>query len=536
MIIKTISCLLRVVSCWFFGFLLVFSIPFVATAAVNTTGTNTTAMLPAFPEAVGFGRFAQGGRGGEVVTVTTLADNGPGSLREALGVRNWINGDVVPRTVVFRIGGTITLRSPLWLSSPYLTIAGQTAPGGGIALRTTGDFDGPTLGINSHNIVIRYLRIRPARAPDDSCCGDGISIRGGYDIIIDHCSISWASDEVVDLWFSPRRVTLQNSIIAGARRDHPGKTSGKGLLVGGHSNQVTLYQNLLAHNQQRNPLIITEDDSVFQVVNNVIYNWRYFGSEFIGAPGTTRVNLIANTYLSGPETRLDRYEVLVAAGAQLFLQGNTGPHRRSLWIDDWTMVGAHTPGYNSPASPVLQANRAFSGVAIPVRPAQEAYQHILDEVGAVLPRRDSADQQLIREVQQRLGPTPAPHLPNQWPRLASATPYPDRDLDGMDDRWELLHALNPEDAADRNGDFDGDGYTNLEAFLNQMGRQTDEGIDEDIMDENMDEDITGTPTQLATPTCMPAYVPSTLPPCPSSATTSSTTSQALPYAPSYILR
>lgn len=473
MIIRALSCFLKVSFCCFIGLLLTLAPP-LATVFAHGIAGDSARTLAAFPGAVGFGHHATGGRGGEVVAVTSLADNGPGSLRAAIGVRNWSNGEVVPRTVVFRIGGTITLRSSLWIASPSLTIAGQTAPGGGIALRTTGGFDGPALGINSHNIIVQHLRIRPAEAPESACCADSLAIDGGSDIMIDHCSISWGTDEVVEIWFQSQRITIQNSIIAEGRRNHQGSVGGKGILVGDRSDQITLYRNLMAHNQQRNPLIMTRSNSVSQVVNNLIYNWRYFGSEFLGNSGPTRVNLIGNYYLSGPETRLDRYEVLVFSGARLYLRDNLGPRRPNNWLDDWTMVGTHYPNYDYPAQSILQSNREFADPPVPIISASAVQDQILSQVGATLPRRDLIDQRLIREVELGLNSTvPPPTTMEGWPVLDSAEPYPDIDLDGMDDRWELQQSLNPSDPTDNIGDLDGNGYTNLEEFLSQISASND---------------------------------------------------------------
>lgn len=422
----------------------------------------------AFPGAVGFGRYARGGRGGEVVAVTNLAGAGPGSLRAALSQRRYQDGVVEPRTVIFRVAGTITLHAPLRIQAPYLSIAGQTAPGGGIALRTTGEFDGPALIVQSHDVIIQHLRIRPARAPADACCGDGLAILNGEDVIIDHCSLSWASDEVLDIWYRSRRITVQRSIIAQARRDDPTKVSGKGLLIGDESDQVTLYGNLFAHQLQRSPLILSKTGGTFQVVNNVIYNWRHFGSEFLGSPGPAQVNVIGNTYRPGPETRPERYEILVGRGAQIFVKDNTGPRRPVNSLSDWDMVGHHRPHYNQPAPPTLQNASAFPGPSLPILDAADAYAQVLNSVGAILPTPDPWDRQLIREVREAQRSLRQPPLePDQWPVLNAGVPYPDEDADGMDDRWERQQQLDPSDPNDRNLDPDGDGYTHLENFLHE---------------------------------------------------------------------
>ena len=169
---------------------------------------GTAAAIPAFPGAEGFGANSVGGRGGRVIEVINLNDSGPGSLRAAIEAEG-------SRIVIFRTGGTIELQSGLNIHNPFITIAGQTAPGGGITLRHDPSRNtGVSLGIWTHDVIVRYLGVRPGPSIEESCCVDGVSIQGGHDIILDHVSASWAVDENVNSWYDPHDFTIQWSIIS----------------------------------------------------------------------------------------------------------------------------------------------------------------------------------------------------------------------------------------------------------------------------------------------------------------------------------
>ena len=199
----------------------------------------------AFPGAQGFGRFASGGRGGKVVFVTNTNDSGPGSLRNAL------ENEHGPRTVIFRTGGIIELKKNIGVSDGNVTIAGQTAPAGGITLKNAG------LKITSENHIVRGLRIRPG----DSAVGekpptrDGLALNNGANnVIFDHCSVTWGVDENIQIWRGARGITISNNLIAEGLNEsihHKGKHS-KGLLVGPQTEQISVFRNLLADNHDRN--------------------------------------------------------------------------------------------------------------------------------------------------------------------------------------------------------------------------------------------------------------------------------------------
>src|SRR5688500_12051517 len=228
------------------------------------TSAHLLHAVPAFPGAGGFGANSVGGRRGRVIEVTNLNDAGPGSLRAAIEAEG-------PRNVVFRIGGTIELQSELVLANSFVTIAGQTAPGGGITLKThpSNTRSALTIARGTHDVIIRHLRSRPGphegfpkpksgREPDSSEVKDAIQILGARNVILDHCSASWATDEVVSTFFDAQDVTIQWCIIAEALvKSRPDQSlAGKGLLIGSKGGErISVHHNLLVHNVGRNPMI-----------------------------------------------------------------------------------------------------------------------------------------------------------------------------------------------------------------------------------------------------------------------------------------
>lgn len=418
--------------------------------------------VPAFPGAEGFGAESQGGRGGAVLFVDNLNDSGPGSLRAALEASQ-------PRTIIFRVGGTITLKNELIVTNPYVTVAGQTAPGDGIALRIDGTADIRPLIIETHDVIIRHLRFRSGPGAPDSVNGDAITITGGYNIIIDHSSLSWGTDEVINTWYSPYNVTIQNSIVSEGLYDsvHEKGIHSMGGLFGDKSDRITLYKNLFAHNSQRNPMLKSDESGTFQVVNNVFYHWRYFGAQIGDGEAITRVNFIGNYYKPGPETRTNRYEVLVGTGAEVYVEGNIGPRRTENTQDEWSLVG-DIYNFEQPAATKYRVDTPFDAPEIDVWPALEVYDDILENVGATKPKRDIVDQRVIQDVINGTGKMiDHPDEVGGWPKLANGTPYVDKDQDGMSDEWETGYGFNPNQSDDANQDADGDGYTNIEEFLNE---------------------------------------------------------------------
>lgn len=421
--------------------------------------------IPAFPGAEGYGARAVGGRGGTVIEVTNLNDSGPGSLRASIEASG-------PRIVVFRVGGTITLQSTLLLENPYITIAGQTAPGGGIALRNTSNFNiyedpSATLDIRTHDVVIRHLRIRPGIGGRES---DAIQIyHGTYNLILDHCSLSWAVDEVISSWWDPHDFTIQWCIISEGLRNagHSEGAHSTGLLLGSDGcTRVSVHHNLLAHNNDRNPRIKTS--GVMDIVNNVFYNFGDNAGVFSRDVGPMSINYVGNHVRTGGDSN-DNYEVAVwnkAYPLALYVRDNLGPHRTDAASADNLVV---EPGSRDVLVPARQP-----ALAVVAQSPAQAFHRVIGEAGATLPERDSVDRRVAADAANGTGRIiDNPLQVGGWPDLAAGTPATDTDHDGMPDAWETLHGLKPADPSDGPTDRDGDGYTNVEEFLNG----TDPGSD-----------------------------------------------------------
>lgn len=314
---------------------------FLALILINTftPATKTSEELPAFPGAEGGGSFAKGGRGGTILEVTNLNNAGPGSLREACEAEG-------PRIVIFKVCGIIELDRPLTINNPFLTIAGQTAPGGGITLSGLKS-KGSILTIGTHDIIIRYLRMRkgfnPNAIPQSGDCG---SVSRGHNIIFNHCSLSWTQDENIDAWGSqnvaPHNITYSWNIVSEPLKKHP--TS---ILTGSSSNKLSnamvnidFHHNLLANSSHRNPLI---KHKTCRFVNNIIYNWSFYATQ-IGGGG--QVDIINNIYKPGPisPARIQEVQVYIkpnnttASGApSIYISGNIGPSINNN-PDNWNMV------------------------------------------------------------------------------------------------------------------------------------------------------------------------------------------------------
>ncbi len=434
------------------------------------------AQLSAFPGAEGFGANTLGGRNGKVVKVTNLDDHGPGSLRAALEAEN-------PRIIIFTVGGIINLETKIRIHNPYVTVAGQTAPGDGICLRGEG------IRIYTHDIIIRYLRIRPGDinfGPTNNWGGiDAITIANDpgstdvpYNIIIDHCSLSWSVDEVVDMWFDTHDVTIQNCIIGEAlyKSKHPKGIHSMGMLIGYKATNISVHHNLFFGNNQRNPMI--NGESLVDFRNNLIYNFGknashvYVDPWYI--PKSIRINYVNNFIKKGPDSE-DVHSLSIHERAedhtQIYISGNKGPFANSTNSDNWKMVTVEQ--INGRTLYMLESYRTdqeFSHPFVTTQNAEDAYTYILEKAGATLPRRDPVDKKMINDTKNGKGTfvNSKDHVLS-WPSYRKGTPAKDGDGDGMPDSWEKQHGLNSNDAADQNLDYDNDGYTNIEEYINNTG-------------------------------------------------------------------
>lgn len=416
---------------------------------------------PAFPTAEGWGRYAQGGRGGDVYIVTSLDDSGSGTLREAVEAQG-------PRTVVFAVSGNIMLESTLNIRNPYITIAGQTAPGEGITIA------GAPLYVRTDHVIIRYIRLRMGdynRVEDDALGGRDIS-----DVIIDHVSASWATDECVS-FYRCENLTLQWSFITESLRAsvHFKGNHGYGGIWGGTS---SFHHNLLAHHSSRNPRFDGErtlDDPATDMRNNVVYNW-VFNSAYGGEGGNQ--NMIANYFKPGPATRTDKvsYRIIEPSnGGKWYVADNYVYGNTQVTVDNW--AGGVQPSLLRDTLENLRVDQPFSAAKVTTHTAEEAYELILTEAGTTLPIRDVIDQRIVTEV--RTGTATYGGLATGLdsgiidsqkdvgglPFLRSYSAPLDSNSNGIPDWWSIKYGLNPQ-FLDHAGDLDGDGYTNLEEYLN----------------------------------------------------------------------
>lgn len=464
-------------------------------------------VIPAFPGAWGGGMFTSGGRGGKVIAVTNLNDSGEGSLRAALEEKG-------PRIVVFRVAGTIEVKGDLNIDHPDITIAGQSAPGDGICIAST-------LNINTHNVIVRHLRVRRG-VPVGGQGDDNIGGNPDRDIIIDHCSTSWGMDENISLYRH-----MRPSADGSTRIKDPAKNitiqwtiSSEALDARGHAfggtwggNPSTFHHNLFASNTARNPSIGMSGPFDFR--NNVIFNWRHRSID--GGDETSEINLINNYFRPGPATNDNIRDVFArieqrsmyspgnawAAGdwyekeadrpGKWYVAGNVMDGNEALTNDNWLGMRLKDAGIvGEEAKKEAGVNTPFVGWPVaPHHTAEEAFEAVLAKAGATLPKRDAVDTRVVEMV--RTGkPTTETGIIKE---IAEVGGYPeltydpaqvpvDSDGDGMPDEWETKHGLDPNDPTDGAKDSDGDGYTNVEEYLN--GTNPKEKIDYRNLGNNVD--------------------------------------------------
>jgi len=456
----------------------------IAVLLVAHGSVQAAAGIPAFPGAEGFGANTVGGRGGKVYEVTNTNDSGAGSLRDCVEATG-------PRTCVFKTGGLITLNTPLAVRNPYITIAGQTAPGGGITLRSAAGRN--VFQTRSSQVIMRYLTVRPG--PGGSSHGDQISSNGAAlsNILLDHMTYSWATDVDIETWYRVVNMTLQWSIMSEALdcSTHPEGCHSKGVMLGGYagsesknskgSENISILHNLMAHDAERTPLM--QLCGTAQVVNNVTYNPRWTFSHqqdncYVpanSAPYTSRINWIGNYHKKGPDsTKSIDLKVIpsdsgtYSGGAQVYVHGNIGPSRTSDtqpdsdWVESGSRKFIVTTPADAPTVTTTDALTAYTSVL-----NQAGNSKGLDCDGNWYSRRDAIDTRVVNEVKNGTGHIiDAPSEVGGWITPASGTPCPDSDHDGMPNAWETKYGLDPSNAADGIADADGDGYTNLEEYLN----------------------------------------------------------------------
>lgn len=464
---------------------------------VQATTDAGGAALPAFPGAEGLGAHSVGGRGGTVVKVTNLNDSGPGSFRQAVYTdpRHYAGGaqtytyeseeNYIARldneghkTIVFDVSGIINLESALTIRMPYLTIAGETSPGGVM-------ITGYQTTIMNHDVIMRHMRFRVGshRITDGSGADpeqlDSFDILGKYwggvnadNIIIDHCSFGWGVDETVTFSGGVTNTTIQWSIIAEglSQAGHPKGEHSKGFLVSGkyvYPISISGHHNYLAHNRDRNPLLASPADVDVRVdwVNNIAYNWH--GGLSLATGGAAKVNWDNNYARQGASSNSYSFEITMidfntAANPQIYVYGNIGSTRMSQSEADWN-VGFEWR--NQLLSEDWRRTTRWDTPRVTTSVMSEAVANeILTKVGATKPFRDSVDARVIADFAAGTGSIRDNVIfPDDFPIFQNVTPPTDSDNDGMADSWEIATFGNI--SRTHNGDEDGDGYTNIEEYL-----------------------------------------------------------------------
>jgi hypothetical protein len=457
------------------------------------------ATIPAFPGAEGGGAYTPGGRGGKVFVVTSLADRGPGTLREACEQGG-------ARIIVFNVAGIIQLKSPVIIRAPYITIAGQTAPGDGICIA------GESVWINTHDVVIRYLRFRRG-ATDVARRDDGLGGNPVGNIIIDHVSASWGLDENMSIYrhvydrngakqqkLPTVNVTIQNSIFSEALDTY---NHAFGSTIGGLNS--TFMRNLWANNIARNPSIGMYGD--FGFVNNVVFNWWNRSAD--GGDNESFFNFINNYYKPGPITPLDKpigHRILKPESGRakdkktlygrVYANGNIMEGNERVTKNNWDGgIQIEEMPDASRYTDSIKSDKPFPMAKIKTLSATDAYAYVLANVGASLPKRDAVDSRVVQVVKTgkiiyvegttnskgkefikhrlpddsyKQGIITDPSQVGGYP-VYKGTPYKDTDKDGMPDAYETKAGMNPRNAADATKPAkNGSGYTNIEVYLNSV--------------------------------------------------------------------
>jgi len=487
--------------------------PFIPWA--SKPGDLPQAKVPAFPGAEGGGMYSFGGRGGKVFVVTSLADSGPGTLREACESAG-------PRIVVFNVAGIIHLEKPIYIEAPYITIDGHTAPGDGVCIADNGLVD------NVHDVVIRYLRLR--RGNPDIFNRHGVHYGNPVgNIIIDHVSASWGEDQNIDTYrhmYQPKEggptlklpavnVTIQWTITSEALNTYNHAFGGD---WGGRNSGF--HHNLFACNTGRNPSIAMTYD--FNFVNNVLFNWRHRTVD--GGDSNSLLNIINNYYKPGPATENNavRYRIVepsqswnkanpVSHWGKAYVAGNIVEGNDAVTKDNWNggvqfnkspdadATGALAKGAMTDTdllkdvSAQVRVDQPFPMPPIRMESAADAFNSVLRYAGATLPRRDSVDERAVQETKTgKVWSEGHEFKPPQMKGLAKnnigtagngiitdisqvggypeykGEPIKDLCADGIPLSWKQKYGLDVNDLSLAQKDLQGDGYTVMDKYLDGL--------------------------------------------------------------------
>ncbi len=463
------------------------------------------AKILAFPGAEGGGAYSFGGRGGKVIVVTNLNDSGEGSLR-------WACEQGGARIVVFNVAGIIKIKTPLIIRAPYITIAGQTAPGDGVCVA------GESVWINTHDVVIRYMRFRRGETfvgrRDDAIGGNPIG-----NIMIDHVSASWGLDENMSMYrhmyndstgkqevkLGTVNITIQNSIFSEALDTW---NHAFGSTLGGEN--AAFVRNLWANNAARNPSIGW--NGVFNFANNVMFNWVHRSID--GGDYTAQYNIINNYFKPGPLTPKDqpiRYRILKPESGRsklpyvvfgrAYVNGNIVEGNDKVSSNNWD-GGVQIENKKGDLMTYEQSKSYFEAMNVKdplpmphfsIMGTKQAYDYVLANAGATLPKRDPVDTRIVKQVRtgeiDYIKNVKLPEKDFEHRRLPkdsykggiitdisqvggypvyAGKPYKDADNDGMPDEYETKNGLNPKDASDAAKITDASGYSNIEIYLNSV--------------------------------------------------------------------
>jgi len=476
-----------------------------------SVATSPQGATPAFIGAAGGGATSVGGRGSMVYEVTNLNDAGPGSLREGINMPG-------PRTIVFRVGGMIRLYSSLKITNPYITIAGQTAPGGGILL--SGEYLTPPvpgaqnmLIIETSDVILRFVRFRlslsggdPCPGDNEDCRADNITIKpsasgvGARNIILDHVSASWGTDENMGVASRSTSALLTDLTISWSLIGEGLLPHSMGILLAGSNEMdalttgIDLHHNFFTSNQERNPQMRLGEGSF---INNIVYLWKGGGgTHFFG--GTT-FDIIGNIYKQGPGT--DDNDILfspdcadpiyIQGTPSVYIAGNLGVHQSDVEVDNWPFIQGRAsdptcnptgtsnhyvlPESHKRTTPLQSINPRAYPITVHHVFNDSLEDLILNNVGASkrldclgnwISNRDGVDQRLVTQFLNNTGiiPTSVSEV-GGFPILASGTACTDTDHDGMPDQWETAKGLNPNNASD-GPTIHTSGYSHLERYLN----------------------------------------------------------------------
>jgi hypothetical protein len=454
--------------------------------------------IPAFPGAEGGGKYSFGGRGGKVIVVTNLNDDGPGSFR-------WACEQGGARIIVFNVAGIIRIKTPVIIRAPYITIAGQTAPGDGVCIA------GETVWINTHDVIIRYMRFRRGETwvgrRDDAIGGNPIG-----NIMIDHVSASWGLDENMSMYrhmyndstgktaedkLGTVNITIQNSIFGEALDTW---NHAFGSTLGGEN--CSFMRNLWANNAGRNPSVGW--NGIFNFVNNVVFNWVHRSVD--GGDYRAQYNIINNYFKPGPATPKDNnvgHRILKPESGRskldhhvygrCYVNGNIMEGYPEVTKDNWNGgVQIEELPNAGKFTAYMKWDKPLPMPQLTIMSAEEAKNYVLTNAGATLPVRDAVDTRIVKQVttgkiefdpnvplpttqfkhrrmsidSYKIGIITDPVQVGGYPDY-KGTPYKDSDNDGLPDEYEVKVGLNVKDAKDA-AKMAKNGYSNIENYLNSV--------------------------------------------------------------------